>query len=106
MDDLDKYIEKRKAIDPTFEKGYQAGYEEFLVGFLLRKAREDAGVTQEELAKAIKTKKSVISRLENRANDVRVSTLRKVAQALGRELVIELREPKMRRQDAVGAFQG
>lgn len=91
MDDLDKYIEQRKALDPTFEKGYEAGYQEFLVGILLKEARKEAGVTQEELANAIHTKKSVISRLENRANDVRVSTLRKVAQALGKELVIELR---------------
>ena len=91
MDDLDRYIERRKELDPTFKKGYDAGYQEFLVGFLLKEAREDAGVTQEELANAIHTKKSVISRLENRAKDVRVSTLRKVAQALGKELVIELR---------------
>ena len=62
-------------------------------GHFLKEARQDAGVTQEELATAIHTKKSVISRLENQASDARVSTLRKVAQALGKELVIELREP-------------
>ncbi len=31
--------------------------------------------------------------MENQASDARVSTLRKVAQALGKELVIELRQP-------------
>ena len=93
MDDLDKYIQKRKERDPAFAEGYDSGFQEFLVGALLKEAREAAGVTQEELATAIQTKKSVISRLENQASDARVSTLRKVAQALGKELVIELREP-------------
>lgn len=98
MDDLDKYIEKRKGRDPEFAKGYESGYQEFLIGILLREARESVGVTQEELATAIQTKKSVISRLENQASDARVSTLRKVAQALGKELVIELREPTKKRK--------
>ena len=93
MDDLDTYIQKRKQRDPEFAEGYEAGYQEFLIGVLLTEARETAGVTQEELATAIHTKKSVISRLENRASDAQVSTLRKVAQALGKALVIELREP-------------
>jgi len=92
MDDLDKYIQKRKERDPEFAEGFDAGYQEFLIGVLLKQARESVGVTQEELATAIHTKKSVISRLENQASDARVSTLRKVAQALGKELVIELRD--------------
>ena len=92
MDDLDAYIQKRKERDPVFAEGYDSGFQEFLVGYLLKKAREQAGVTQEELATAIHTKKSVISRLENQASDARISTIRKVAQALGKELVIELRD--------------
>lgn len=92
MDDLDKYVEKRKERDPEFAEGYDAGYQEFLVGVLLREARKEAGVTQEALAEALHTKKSVISRMENQASDARVSTLRKVAHALGKELVIELRD--------------
>jgi len=94
MDDLEQYIANRKQRDPAFAEGYDSGYQEFLVGILLRKARESAGVTQAELADAIRTKKSVISRLENQASDARVSTLRRVAHALGKELVIELRDQK------------
>ena len=94
MDDLNKYIQDRKKRDPAFAEGYDNGYKEFMVGVLLREARKEAGVTQEELAIAIHTKKSVISRMENRASDARVSTLRKVAQALGKDLVIELRDRK------------
>jgi transcriptional regulator with XRE-family HTH domain len=94
MDDLDKYIQERKDRDPEFAEGYDNGYKEFMVGVLLRQARKSAGVTQEELASAIHTKKSVISRIENKASDARVSTLRKVAQALGKDLIIELRDRK------------
>ena len=99
MDDLDKYIQERKDRDPAFAAGYDSGYKEFMVGVLLREARKNAGVTQEELANAIHTKKSVISRLENKSSDARVSTLRKAAQALGKELVIELRDRKPTRRN-------
>jgi len=38
MDDLDKYIQKRKERDPAFAEGYDSGYNEFLIGVLLRQA--------------------------------------------------------------------
>ena len=51
-----------------------------------------AGVTQEKLARITKTKKSAISRLENHAQDVRLSTVSRVARALGKAVRIELVE--------------
>ena len=50
MSDLQKYIAKRKARDPEFTKDYDGGYEEFKIGVMLKMAREEAGLTQEELA--------------------------------------------------------
>ena len=91
-DDLQKFIEHRKRTDPKFAKDFESGYQEFKIGVLLRQAREQAGVTQEALARRTKTKKSAISRLENHAEDVRLSTLKRVAQALGKSLRIELVE--------------
>ena len=91
-DDLEKFIEKRKRTDPKFAKDFESGYQEFKIGVLLRQAREQAGVTQEALARRTKTKKSAISRLENHAEDVRLSTIKRVAQALGKSLRIELVE--------------
>jgi HTH-type transcriptional regulator / antitoxin HipB len=93
-DDLDRYIESRKRRDAGFRKDFDAGYQEFKVGIMLREAREEAGVTQEQLAKMTRTKKSAISRLENHAEDVRLSTVAKVAKALGKALKIELVEAK------------
>jgi HTH-type transcriptional regulator / antitoxin HipB len=91
-DDLQKFIDRRKRTDARFAKGFESGYQEFKIGVLLRHAREQAGVTQEALARRTKTKKSAISRLENHAEDVRLSTIKRVAQALGKSLRIELVE--------------
>ncbi len=86
MSDLKKYVEKRKARDPEFAEDYEAGYLEFKIGVLLRQAREESGLTQEEVARKLKTKKSAISRIENHAEDIRLSTLGKYAKAIGKEL--------------------
>ena len=88
--DVEKYIERRKRSDKVFAKDFDSGYEEFKIGVMLREAREQAGVTQEALAKITKTKKSAISRLENHAEDVRLSTVSRVARALGMAVRIEL----------------
>jgi len=89
-DDLEKYISRRKRTDKKFAENFESGYQEFKVGVLLRQAREQAGITQEDLARRTKTKKSAISRLENHAEDVRLSTIERIAHALGKNLVIRL----------------
>lgn len=90
MSDLLQYIGDRKKRDPDFAENFEQGYEEFKLGVLLRQAREEAGLTQEELAKRINTKKTAISRIENHAEDIKVSTLEKFAKALGKKLSISL----------------
>lgn len=91
MDDLEKYIEKRKAKSKRFAKDFEIGYENFKIGVALRKAREEAGITQEELARKMKTKKSAISRIENHSEDIRISTLKNYLSALGKELQLYIR---------------
>ncbi|MFZ5772239.1 MAG: helix-turn-helix domain-containing protein [Thermodesulfobacteriota bacterium] len=90
MKDLISYVVKRKALDPEFAKGYEAGYQEFKIGVMLKMAREEAGLTQEQLAEKLHTKKTAISRIENHAEDIKLSTLEKFAQALGKTLRIEV----------------
>jgi len=90
MSDLDKYTEKRKTRDPEFAQGFEGGYEDFKIGLLLKEARQQAGLTQEELAKMLKTQKTAISRIENHAQDIKLSTIQKVAKALGKSLEITL----------------
>ena len=86
MSDLQKYISKRKKRDSEFADDFEIGYEQFKLGVLLREAREKAGLTQEELARRMNTKKSAISRIENHAEDIKLSTLEKFAQAIGKTL--------------------
>ena len=90
MSDLQKYIKKRKSRDSDFAQDYDAGYEQFKIGALLKKAREEAGFTQEELAEKLNTRKSAISRIENHAEDIKLSILKKFANALGKELRLEV----------------
>ncbi len=91
MSDVEKYIAQRKETDPEFAEGFEDGYREFEIGVLLRQAREEAGMTQEQLATLIRTKKTAISRLENHAEDIKLSTLNKVARALGKQLEVSLK---------------
>jgi len=90
MSDLKKYVKKRKAKDGAFAEGYESGYSDLKLGAMLRQARVSAGFTQEELAKKLKTKKSAISRIENHAEDIRLSTLENVAEALGKTLKLSI----------------
>jgi len=88
--DLKKYVDERKKKDKKFAAGYDEGYEQFKVGVMLRQAREAAGLTQEELARRLKTKKTAISRIENHAEDIKLSTLERVALALGKHLEVKI----------------
>ena len=90
MSDVKRYIQKRAKCDTEFTQNYEAGYADFKIGVILRQARESAGLTQEEVARILKTKKSAISRIENHADDVRLSTLRRYADAVGANLQIRL----------------
>ncbi len=90
MSDLKKYINERKKRDRKFAEGFDEGYEQFKIGLMLRQARESAGLTQEELARKLKTKKTAISRIENHAEDIKLSTLERVAAALGKRLQVSI----------------
>ena len=90
MSDLKKYIGERKKRDPEFAYGYDEGYEQFKIGMMIREARESAGLSQEELAKRLQTKKSAISRIENHAEDIKLSTLERVASSLGKRLKVSI----------------
>lgn len=90
MSDLQKYINKRKSQDLEFAKNFDKGYQEFKIGEILKEARKDIGLSQEEVAIKLETKKSAISRIENHAQDIKLSTLQNFANVLGKELKIEL----------------
>jgi HTH-type transcriptional regulator/antitoxin HipB len=63
MSALQQYINKRTRRDPQFAEAFEAGYAKFKVGVLLKQAREKARMTQDQVARRLRTKKSAISRM-------------------------------------------
>jgi HTH-type transcriptional regulator / antitoxin HipB len=57
---------------------YEEGFEAFKLGVLLQDLRTKEGMTQEELANRCGTTKSYISRIENNASDIRLSTIMRI----------------------------
>ena len=49
-----------------------------------------AGLTQEEVAKKLNTKKTAVSRIENHAEDIKLSTIEKFTRAVGKKLKIKI----------------
>ena len=90
MMEFKSYLDKKLKNDPKLSKDFWKGYEEFKIGVILREERLKAGMTQEEIAIKINTTKSVISRIENHAEDIRLSTLGKFAEALGKNIKVIL----------------
>ena len=50
----------------------------FVISEMLKEARKEANMTQEQLAEKVGTKKSYISRLENGKCDIQLSTLYRI----------------------------
>lgn len=90
MSDLQKYIDKRKSQDNEFAKSFDSGYEEFKIGKMFKQTRKELGLTQEYIAQKLGTKKSSISRIENHAVDIKLSTLQNFANAMGKEVKVEI----------------
>lgn len=67
---------------------FELSCDAFILGEQLKAERIKAGLTQEQLAERIGTKKSYISRVENGHTDVQLSTLYKLFQGLGRKISV------------------
>jgi HTH-type transcriptional regulator/antitoxin HipB len=75
---------------PSRDK-FQQGFEVFKLGVMLEEMRKSQKLTQEQLAKKCGTTKSYISRIENDASDIRLSTLiRIIHQGLGGRLKLTI----------------
>lgn len=63
----------------------------FRLGVMLKEARVEANLTQDELAKKTGTKKSYISRIERGLSDIQISTYFKLIEiGLGKHLNISI----------------
>jgi len=57
---------------------FEEGFEAFKLGLMLQELRKGQGLTQEQLAVKCGTTKTYISRIENNASDIRLSTLMRI----------------------------
>ena len=69
-----KYGEK----GTTSRNKYEEEFEAFKIGVLIQEARKRQHMTQLELAQKVGTTKNYISRIENNASDIRLSTLMRI----------------------------
>ena len=88
----DDHLDKKygKPGTPTREK-YEEEFESFKIGVLIKEARKRQNMTQAQLAEKVGTTKNYISRIENNASDIRLSTLmRIIREGLGGHLTLSL----------------
>ncbi len=73
---FDEHLDKRYGKLGTEKRTeFEIKAKAFAIGEILREARKEARMTQEELAKKTGTRKSFISQIENGHSDIQLSTL-------------------------------
>ena len=87
-DHLDQQYGKRGVPErETFEEGFEA----FKLGVMIKELRKENGLTQDQLAKKCGTTKTYISRVENDASDIRLSTLMRIIRdGFGKKLTLHV----------------
>lgn len=84
-------IKRAKAGSEERRKAFREAKEAFALAERVREARERRGITQAGLATRIGSTQPAIARLEAGGITPSFDTLRRIAAALGLELVVELR---------------
>ena len=78
-----KGTERRDSLERDFES--------FKIGLLLREAREEKNLTQEQLAELIDKKRTYISRVENNGSNLTLKTLYEIVEkGLGGKVTISI----------------
>ena len=62
----------------TEREQFEEEFEAFKLGVMIQELRKEKGLTQEQLAEKCGTTKTYISRIENNASDIRLSTLMRI----------------------------
>jgi transcriptional regulator with XRE-family HTH domain len=98
---FDVYLEEQLK-DKDFAARFKRAGEAWDVALQLAALRKDSGLSQKELAQRVGTSQQQISRLESPSYEGHsLSMLRRVAEALGASLYVEIQHKKRRKQGAV-----
>ena len=76
-----------------YDRAYRAAALAASIGEQIRSFREEASLTQRELAERMGTSQAAIARLEAGGVGATVTTLQRIADALGLALTVELHRP-------------
>jgi transcriptional regulator with XRE-family HTH domain len=90
MSAIEKFISKRKTRNPRAWAGFEQKHRKYAIGMLLAEYREQSGLSRGDLSKKVKKDKSALSRLENHGEDVRISTITRYVEAIGRPLELKI----------------
>lgn len=86
---IEDLIEEDFGVVGTPERdAFELECDAFIIGERLKQVRKNMGMTQEELATKVGARRSFISKIENGNTDVRLSTIARVFQGLGRRINI------------------
>ena len=78
---FEEHLEKRYGkIGSEKRTEFEVKAKSFAIGEILREARREAQLTQEQLAEKTGTRKSFISRIENGHSDIQLSTLYRIVE--------------------------
>jgi HTH-type transcriptional regulator / antitoxin HipB len=88
----DNHLDKKYGeIGTSTRDKYEEEFEAFKIGVLIQEARKKQHLTQAQLADKVGTTKNYISRIENNASDIRLSTLmRIIREGLGGHLKLSV----------------
>jgi ribosome-binding protein aMBF1 (putative translation factor) len=94
LDELHKKWMKKR---PGYKKAYAALDDEFSIISAMIEARQRAGLTQEQIARRMKTTQTAIARLESGRTRPSTRTLKRFAVATGTKLRISFEADRARR---------
>jgi transcriptional regulator with XRE-family HTH domain len=81
-------LHKKWMKEPKYRKAYEALEEEFVLASAVIDVRNQAGLTQKELARKMGTTQPVVARLESGRSRPSMRTLERLADATGSRLLI------------------
>ena len=84
-----KEYRDKKLQDPSFKEAYDELETEYLIMREMLKSREELGISQAQLSTMTGITQPDISKLENGKSNPSISTLKKIADALGKKLLIQ-----------------
>jgi DNA-binding XRE family transcriptional regulator len=89
---FDEHLDQRYGKTGTEKRTeFEIKAKAFAIGEILKDARKEAQMTQEELAKKTGTRKSFISRIENGHSDIQLSTLYRLVEiGLGKKVTLTI----------------